>query len=112
MSMDKYSHILERLAQARTHAGLSQSQAAKLMGFESASTISHYESGLRKVDLETFIKLAEIYDVSEVWLLTGHNPDFDEQRWLQLMQNTSIAMEDLDKLMETMKMLRQDMPTG
>jgi transcriptional regulator with XRE-family HTH domain len=107
-SDERYKMILERLAQARTQAGLSQSQAARLLGVESPSTISQYENGHRKIDIQTFTKLATLYDVSETWLLTGYNPDFDPSKWLEMAQLTRITMEDFDKLIDVMQSLRHD----
>lgn len=71
MTKSRYHQIISRLVAARQHAGLSQAQAASRLGFAGSSTISQYEKGHRRVDLETFIQLAQIYNVSEAWLLTG-----------------------------------------
>lgn len=107
-SVKRYSEIIVRLTTARINAGLSQSQVATMLGFDTGSTISQYENGHRKVDLDMFLRLAKLYDVSETWLLTGHNPDFDEQRWLELTETSAATISDLNKLKELIKSLRQD----
>lgn len=102
----RLSAILERLAHARTHAGLTQSQAAKLMQLESGSSISQYEGGLRKVTLETFLRMCELYGASEMWILTGVNPDFDPQPAIEALERMKASREDVDKILETLSMAR------
>lgn len=107
-SIKRYSEIITRLQTARINAGLSQSQVATMLGFDTGSTISQYENAHRKLDLDMFLRMAKLYDVSEAWLLTGHNPDFDEQRWLELTETSQATISDLNKLKELIKSLRQD----
>lgn len=104
----RYAEIITRLQTARINAGLSQAQVATMLGFDTGSTISQYENNHRKLDLDTFLRMAKVYDVSETWLLTGHNPDFDEKRWLELTETSQVTISDLTKLKELIKSLRQD----
>lgn len=107
-SIKRYAEIIARLTTARINAGLSQSQVAAMLGFDTGSTISQYENNHRKLDLDMFLRMAKLYDVSEAWLLTGHNPDFDEQRWLELTETSNATISDLNKLKELIRSLRQD----
>lgn len=104
--------ILKRLTRAREQAGLSQSQAAKLIGMSSGSAISHYESGARELSVVTLLELCKVYDVSEAWVLTGINPNFtDEQRQAVIdayAKNINIAIEDLHTTLELLESLRQN----
>lgn len=102
--------IGQRLAQARKTAGLSQTQAARLMGLsEVASTISGWELGRGGLSMEHFMHLCEIYDVSEEWVLTGVNPDFDPAELMQKIdQSSGLIKDELEDLMELFAMLRQD----
>lgn len=100
MSEVDITGLLRRLTKARQSAGLSQGQAAKLMGYTSASTISHYESGLRGLEVETMLKLCQIYGVSSIWVLTGENPYFDPQPIVEAAQRAKVASEDLKTILD------------
>lgn len=62
--------ISNRLTEARTNAGLSQAQAGKLLGYP-RQRIYEWEQGQYVPGSETLAKLAELYDVSLDWLVTG-----------------------------------------
>lgn len=105
VGMTKIQVIMERLIDARKGAGLSQSQAAKLLDI-TQTTLSAIERNRNLgTSLSMFLKMCEIYDISPVWALTGHNPDFDEQSFDELTQFTNVAIEDLSKLKATLKRL-------
>lgn len=97
--------IMDRLIEARKAAGLNQTQAARLLGFSSASTLSQYESDYRSTEptLSMFLLMCEIYGVSTVWAITGHNPDFDEESFNHMVANTNAAFDDVMKLRDTLE---------
>lgn len=97
--------VLERLKRARVLAGLSQAQAAKLLDMDSSSTISHYESGLRTLSVETLLRLCEIYGASEVWVLSGVNPDFDPSPVFEAAERMRVATKDVDAILETLEIV-------
>ena len=105
--MTKTRQIIDRLIEARKAAGLSQTQAAKLLGYSNASSLSQIESDYRETEpnLSTFLKMCEIYDVSPVWALTGTNPDFDENAFDMLTQGVNASLEDICNLKDTLKRL-------
>lgn len=49
------------LAAMRREAGLSQKQVAALLGYNSASTVSHYENGKREIPLNAISKFSRLY---------------------------------------------------
>jgi transcriptional regulator with XRE-family HTH domain len=98
--------ILERLAQARIHAGLTQAQVAKLIDLDTGGAISHYEGGQRKLTLETFLRMCELYGASEMWVLTGVNPDFDPQPAIEALERMKASRDDVDKILETLSMVK------
>ncbi len=104
--------ILKRLVRARVQAGLSQSQAAKLIGLSAGSTISHYESGARELSVMTLLELCKIYDVSVVWVMTGGNPHFTDEQRQQVIdhwqKNVNLAVNDLHKTLDLLESLRQE----
>lgn len=62
--------IGHRLRRAREDKRLTQKEVADRIGIHN-STIGKYELGEREPDFETVMKLAKVYEVSPVWLLTG-----------------------------------------
>lgn len=64
----------DRIRSLREKNNLTQEQIAKKIGI-SRGTYAHYEINKRRPDYETLIKIAEIFDVSTDYLLTGkeHN---------------------------------------
>ncbi len=95
--------ILKRLARAREQSGLTQAQVARMLGFDSPATISHYESGLRTLSVETLLKLCDIYGVSAVWTITGTNPDFDPAPFFEAAHKAKVAAGDFDKMMDLLE---------
>ena len=60
--------IGKRLREARKMAGLSQGQAAKLLGFD-RPTISTIEAGDRSVKAKELQMFSELYEVGYDWIL-------------------------------------------
>lgn len=60
----------ERMAEARISAGLSQGQAALMIGV-SRSLVEAWETGARRVRPDMLEQIASVYGVSERWLETG-----------------------------------------
>lgn len=108
-SEEKYTIVLKRLVAARKGAGLSQSQVAKLMGLDSPSTISHYESDARGLHVRDLLCMCELYGVSVAWVMTGANPNFDQVKRQEVVdavtRNGKIAMDDLQRLLDDLEML-------
>lgn len=62
--------LSSRIAFLRREAGMSQSQLASKLSI-SASAVGMYEQGRRIPDLDTLIALANLFDVSLDYLITG-----------------------------------------
>jgi transcriptional regulator with XRE-family HTH domain len=99
--------ILERLKTARERAGLSCSQANKLIDLPPAY-LGLIESGSLALEMETFLKLCEIYDISEVWALTGVNPDFDPASVVEAAQYSNMDKGELGNLLEMLASLKHN----
>lgn len=93
--------ILQRLTQARTAAGLTQSQVANMLDV-SRTTVTMWESGQSPITLETFVWLCEKYGVSMTWVLTGINPSFDQEAFAAQYVGAAI---DLQRVIDTLQML-------
>lgn len=107
------AELAARLRDARTLAGLSQSQVAKMLGLH-RPTISEMEAGNRKVTAEELVRLSEIYDVSVSWLL-GELPDgtdADNPRvQLAARELAKLKPDDLDRLLKLLNAMRASDPT-
>ncbi len=105
---DKKVIIASRMREARKMAGLSQAQVAKMLGLHRPS-ISEIEAGNRSVSAEEIAQLAEIYDVSALWLL-GEGVDkvdvHDDKLQLAARELQKLKPEDLDRLLTLLASMR------
>ena len=102
--------IASRLSIARQQAGLSQAQAAKLLGV-SRPTITEIEAGRRKVAAEELVVFSDTYDVSVEWLSGKDAENADEVRdRLQLAARNMAGMksEDLDRVIALLTSLKPE----
>lgn len=60
MEQELYQRIGQRIKIAREQLGLSQSDLAAQLGYSSSATVSHFESGLRKISIEDLFKIANV----------------------------------------------------
>lgn len=102
-----YEEILERLIKARKQAGLSQSQAAKLLNYSAPSSLSDIELGKNPLSLRLFLNMCELYDISEVWAITGVNPKFDREKVRLAMQKSRTSLEDIEHMLDLFESLKQ-----
>lgn len=58
-----YRSLGNKIKSARESAGLSQEQLAQQMGFASSATVSHFESGSRKISIADLHKLSRILGI-------------------------------------------------
>ncbi len=100
--------IAGRLRKARTLAGLTQGQVARMLNIH-RPTISEIEAGNRNVTATELTRFGEIYDVSIAWL-SGEGseqlePD-DERLQLAFRELKKLKPDDLNKLMRALAALR------
>ena len=86
-----------RIAALRRDAGMSQAQLANALGI-SPSAMGMYEQGRREPSIETLVAMAQLFQVSTDYLLTG-NPASGEETALSqlLMDRIAAADQRLDK---------------
>lgn len=98
--------IAERLKEARTLAGLSQENAAKILGIQRPA-ISEIESGKRKVSAEEIIQFSKLYKVSTSWLLLKEESktEMDEQLKVAARELSKMSDTDRKKLLDILKIL-------
>ena len=111
-SPDKRAQLAGRLREARKLAGLSQGQVAKAARVASSFRFE-IEAGNRRVSSEELSKLAELYDVSVLWLL-GEVADTldatDPKLQLAARELSKLKPEDLERLLKLLAAMRDDAP--
>lgn len=97
--------IAERLKEARMLSGLSQENAAKILGLQRPA-ISEIESGKRKVSAEEIIQFSKIYKVTTSWLLLKEEEELqnDEQFKVAARELGKMNEADRKKLLEILKL--------
>lgn len=105
--MNDKQELAERIRNARELAGLSQGQAAKLMGFH-RPTISEIEAGRRNVKAEELSTFSELYGVDVSWLVSGEveSQKLSKNLLAAARELSSMNEEDLDMLMNTIQILK------
>jgi Zn-dependent peptidase ImmA (M78 family)/transcriptional regulator with XRE-family HTH domain len=63
MEQEIYKRIGYRIKTAREQLGISQADLSQKLDYNSAATISHFESGLRKISIEDLIRLGQVLQV-------------------------------------------------
>lgn len=100
------SPLAKRLRAAREQAGLSQGQAAKMMGLH-RPTISQIEAGVRRVTAEELSGFARIYDVSVSWIADETPEVSDPAVELAARELAKLKTEDLDRVLQLLRTLRK-----
>ncbi|MBF5094225.1 helix-turn-helix transcriptional regulator [Azospirillum sp. INR13] len=102
--------IAQRIREARTLAGLSQGQVAKMMGMHRPS-ISEIEAGNRRVTADELARLADIFDVGTAYLL-GKTPDKlavdDPKLQLAARELAKLSPDALDGLLRALAAMRTE----
>lgn len=91
--------IGRRVSEFRLQKGLSQTQLAELIGKDSATAISYFESGLRKVSIDDLIKIAKVLDKKvEDFLPMSANEQIDPEDFaIKLRANYDKLDEETEK---------------
>jgi transcriptional regulator with XRE-family HTH domain len=109
MTEEIRNQIASRLRLAREAAGLSQGQVAKMMNVH-RPTISEIEAGRRRVSADELTRFAEIYGVSVNWLTVEQKVEsepVEDRIMLAARLLGKMKDEDLDRLMNVLRMLRK-----
>ncbi len=99
--------IAEKVREARELSGLSQGQAAKMLGIH-RPTISEIEAGRRNVKADEIITFANLYGVEVSWLMDGEieKEKINKNILAAARELSSMKQEDLDVLLNTIKMIK------
>lgn len=81
--------IGDSLAEARKRLGLSQPVFAERLKLK-ATTISRYETGAVKPSTDFYNKIADIYNISVDWLITGKGEMFYAEKELEIKNNINL----------------------
>ncbi len=78
MENELYKQIGQRIKKARESSGISQEELAHQMGYTSPATISHFESGARKISVADLHSLSQILGLPFDYFSAPDNPDIDK----------------------------------
>lgn len=81
-----------RIAALRHDAGWSQAELAQRLRV-STSAVGMYEQGRREPSIETVIALAELFEVSTDYLLTGRIPPREQARLYRMLEERIAAAD-------------------
>jgi transcriptional regulator with XRE-family HTH domain len=99
--------IAGRLRAAREQAGLTQGQAAKVLGLNRPA-VSEIEAGRRSVSAVELAVLAETYGVSVEWLVEAKTADPARDRMeLAARELGKLKPQDLERLMQLLGTLKR-----
>jgi len=105
---NKKAVIAARIREARTAAGLTQGQVAKLLGLHRPS-VSEIEAGNRSVGAEELVQLAGLFDVEVAWL-GGEGADtvdpHDNKLQLAARELQKLKPDDLERLLKIIASMR------
>jgi transcriptional regulator with XRE-family HTH domain len=113
--MNQMSKALsERLKTSRENKNFKQNKIAELLDIHN-STLAKYESGDREPDSNTLIRLADLYEVSLEWLITGKSSKLtntytvDPTRDFLTLEGVKyeLTKEEAEHLKESLEMFRQ-----
>jgi transcriptional regulator with XRE-family HTH domain len=80
MEIEHKTAFGERLRNLRKSQCLSQIEMAKLLNFKTSVSVSNIESNKTPPDLQTLIKIGEIFKTDLHWLITGNPTPSSEQQ--------------------------------
>lgn len=105
-NLSEREQIAERLKEARLQSGLSQENAAKILGLQRPA-ISEIESGRRKVSAEEIIQFGRVYKVSTSWLLLKEDVELEsnEQIKVAARELSKMSESDRQKLLDLLNIL-------
>lgn len=104
------STLGERLRLAREKKGLKQTQVKERTNINN-KTLSGYENNVSEPDSNTLATLADLYEVSYRWLLTGKG-DMSAKKELSTTYNASLTAKDERDIAKRMEKLKKDLING
>lgn len=102
--------MIRRLRLARENAGLTQTQASKLMNMRRPSVVE-IEKGRRRVTADELRQFSSIYKVPLAWLACAEAEDSDEESErieLAARELSKLRKEDLDRVVDLLAAFRGD----
>ncbi|MFE4896607.1 helix-turn-helix domain-containing protein [Peribacillus butanolivorans] len=90
-----------RLKKLRSKQGLSQEELSKILGL-TRGTYAHYEINKRQPDYDTLKKIADFFDVTLDYLITGNEKNISpDEMWQEFLNpKTQIFFKDLQNAPE------------
>jgi transcriptional regulator with XRE-family HTH domain len=86
-----------RLLELRNKRNMRQEDVAKKIGV-GRTTYAMYEQGKREPDYETLLKLADLFEVSTDYLLTGRTEAKNNERNLFFFDMEGLSKEEIEEI--------------
>jgi len=104
--MDIYKAIGQRIREARQAAGMSQEELGKAIGDYTATAISYFEHGLRKVKIEDIQKLAEVLGKDVSYFLSPREAT-EPIAQVRLRTKTKISPSHREEISDFIRFVRE-----
>jgi SOS-response transcriptional repressor LexA len=92
-------NLSERIKEARLKAGVTQADAAKMLGI-AFQTFNKYENNHRVPDAELLNRMVDLFGCDPVWLLTGSKDQREEKR---REKSVELTKRDRQRLFDALK---------
>ncbi len=99
--------IADRIRSSRELAGLSQAQAAKILGLH-RPTVSEIEAGRRHIKASELARFADLYGVEISWIIEGKvkQEKLSQEILAAARELDSMSKDDLDILINTIQVIK------
>lgn len=101
---NKYKLIGNKIKEARELKKMSQLKLAKSIGYESATAISLFESGARRISIEDLEKIAKILLKDINYFLGYDNKNIDMEYALRV--NKKLSIEDKEEILNFIEYIK------
>ncbi|MBN2499436.1 MAG: ImmA/IrrE family metallo-endopeptidase [Anaerolineales bacterium] len=101
MGTNLYHRIGLQIKRARERLGISQEELSKAIGYNSPASISHYESGQRKVSIEDLQKISDFLGLPISHFIDSNEPKPEIQKFqLRATGIRPAVQEDIEEFLE------------
>ncbi|WP_367294358.1 helix-turn-helix domain-containing protein [Latilactobacillus sakei] len=104
------SKLSERLTHLRESKGWSKTLVVKKLGLKNLGTYANYEYGTREPDMDTIVKLAQLYDVTTDYLLGKSNnkntmfpPESDDILTMYKIDTRGLTEDEISDMREELE---------
>jgi transcriptional regulator with XRE-family HTH domain len=101
-----------RFRKLRKDKGLSQRQLADILGYKHNASISSIEAGKTPLSIETFVKIADVFETDLHWLITGETIPHQKRIVSQYKERYSNLVKEYQDAQDTIQRLEAKKQSG